>query len=65
MTPSNAIGISRTLYPGIVVEADDICRDCLEEAAWEDVDLYEAAVELERELERVQETPIVVYAERR
>ena len=65
MTAGNAIGISRTLYPGIVVEADDICRDCLEEAAWEDADLDEAAVELESELERLQEEMIAVYAARR
>jgi hypothetical protein len=61
MTASNSIGISRTLYPSIVVEADDICRDCLEEAAWEDVDLHQVAVELESELERVQEELIAVW----
>ncbi|NLX12748.1 MAG: hypothetical protein GXY44_03725 [Phycisphaerales bacterium] len=52
-------GICKSLYPEIVPETDDICGDC--QAAWEDVDLHEVAVELEQELEQ----PLAPIAARR
>lgn len=64
MAVADAIGISRTLYPDIVVEHDDICQECLAESVWENVDLHEAAVELEQMLESRQESMPVCLVRR-
>jgi len=52
-----------TLYPEIMPEVDDICRDCLSEPEIDGANLYKLAVEMERELGRWQRDPVPAVAE--
>ena len=57
-------GVCRTLYPVIMAAADEICRSCVAAGEREEVDLHEAAEELERELARWPGEPVLAVVER-